>query len=91
MSNRRNSARPRRATSQPRHKPRQPYLRLPPVLPVPVRTRRDGWTAERQARCILLLAQGGCVRKAAQALGLSRESAYRLRQGNASHAAGLHG
>ncbi|WP_121118407.1 hypothetical protein [Croceibacterium ferulae] len=91
MSNRRNTARPRRATSRPRHKPWQPYLRLPPFLPVPTRTRRDGWTAERQAGCITLLAQGGCVRKAAQQLGLSRESTYRLRHGDASRAARLHG
>jgi len=80
MSNRRNTARLRRATSRPGHKPWQPYLRLPPFLPVPVRSRRDGWTPERQARFIGLLAQGGCVRSATQALGLSRESAYRLRR-----------
>ncbi|WP_161792421.1 hypothetical protein [Croceibacterium mercuriale] len=58
---------------------------------MPVRTRRDGWTAERQARFITLLAQGGCVRSAAQVLGLSRESAWRLRHSDARHAARLHG
>jgi len=72
MSNRRNTPR--------RRKPMQPYLRLPAFLPVPLRARRDGWTPARQARFIGLLAQTGCVRKAAQMLGLSRESAYRLRR-----------
>jgi len=76
MSNRCNSPRPRR----PRHKPWAAYLKLPPFLPVPLRTRRDGWTPARQAKFIGLLAQTGCVRKAAQLLGLSRESAYRLRK-----------
>jgi len=72
MSNRRNNPR--------RRKPMQPYLRLPAFLPVPLRARRDGWTPARQARFIGLLAQTGCVRKAAQMIGLSRESAYRLRR-----------
>jgi len=73
MSNRRN-------TSPRRRKPWQPYLRLPAFLPVPLRARRDGWTPRRQARFIGLLAQTGCVRTAARMLGLSRESAYRLRR-----------
>jgi hypothetical protein len=74
MSNRRNS------TKRPRHKPWAAYLKLPPFLPVPLRARRDGWTPDRQARFIALLAQTACVRKAAQLLGLTRESAYRLRK-----------
>lgn len=73
MSNRRN-------TSPRRRKPMQSYLRLPAFLPVPLRSRRDGWTPARQARFIGLLAQTGCVRTAAQLVGLSRESAYRLRR-----------
>jgi len=72
MSNRRNS--------RPTRKPWQPYLRLPAFLPVPLRIRRDGWTPMRQARFIGFLAQTGCVRKAAQLVGLTRESAYRLRK-----------
>ncbi|WP_052207963.1 hypothetical protein [Croceibacterium mercuriale] len=72
MSNRRTTAR--------RRKPMQRYLRLPAFLPVPLRARRDGWTPARQARFIGLLAQTGCVRKAAHMIGLSRESAYRLRR-----------
>ncbi|WP_052208472.1 hypothetical protein [Croceibacterium mercuriale] len=74
MSNRRNS------TKRPRHKPWAPYLKLPAFLPVPLRTRKDGWTPARQARFIALLAETACVRKAAQLLGLTRESAYRLRK-----------
>ncbi|WP_121115226.1 hypothetical protein [Croceibacterium ferulae] len=74
MSNRRNSSK------RPRHKPWAPYLKLPAFLPVPLRTRRDGWTPARQARFIALLAETACVRKAAQLLGLTRESAYRLRK-----------
>ncbi|WP_052208622.1 hypothetical protein [Croceibacterium mercuriale] len=61
-------------------RPWQPYLKVPPFLPVPLRTRRDGWTPARQARFIALLVRHACVRTAAAALGLSRESAYRLRR-----------
>jgi hypothetical protein len=56
------------------------YARVPPFLPVPVRARADGWTAERQARLIGLLAQTGSVAEAARRVGMSRESAHRLRQ-----------
>ena len=74
MSNRRD------ASKRPRHKPWASYLKLPPFLPVPLRTRKDGWTPARQARFIALLAETACVRKAAQLVGLTRESAYRLRK-----------
>ena len=82
MSNRRNiKQRPRKPASQrPARTPWTRWLKLPPFLPVPLRTRRDGWTPARQARFIGLLVQLGCVRRAAAALGLSRESAYRLRR-----------
>jgi hypothetical protein len=68
-------------------------LRLPPRLaailedlpleelaftPVPVKPRRDGWTPERQLAFILRLALLGGVAAAAKAVGMSRESAYRL-------------
>ena len=56
------------------------YARVPPFLPVPLRTRTDGWTPERQARFIGLLAQTGSVAEAARAAGMSRESAWRLRR-----------
>lgn len=61
--------------------PRWPaYVRIPEFLPVPVRTRRDGWTAVRQGEFIGWLAQTGSVAEAAAFVGRSRESAYRLRQ-----------
>jgi hypothetical protein len=79
-------------------------LRLPPRLeaaledlpvgelafqPVPGGSRRDGWTAARQVAFILRLALIGGVASAARAVGMSRESAYRLRgrPGAASFAA----
>jgi len=69
-------------------------LRLPPRLaailedlpleelafaPVPLKPRRDGWTPARQLAFILRLALLGGVAAAARAVGMSRESAYRLR------------
>jgi hypothetical protein len=65
------------------------WKRVPPFVPVPLRTRRDGWTAERQGRFIGWLAQTGSVAAAAQRVGCSRETAYRLRrrQGAESFAA----
>lgn len=45
----------------------------------PRRTRRDGWTAERQLRFLHALAQTRSLTKAAAMVGMSRESAHRLR------------
>ena len=58
-------------------------------VPVPVKPRRDGWTPARQLAFILRLALLGGVAAAAKAVGMSRESAYRLREhpGAASFAA----
>ena len=56
------------------------YARVPPFLPVPLRTRTDGWTPERQARFIGLLAETGSVAEAARRVGMGRESAWRLRR-----------
>jgi hypothetical protein len=56
------------------------YKRVPPFLPVPLRGRADGWTVERQGRFIGLLAQTGSVAEAAREVGMSRESAWRLRR-----------
>ncbi len=49
---------------------------------VPVRrvARRDGWTEEKQRRFIEVLADTGQVGLAVKEVGLSRESAYRLRR-----------
>lgn len=55
------------------------YARVPPFLPVPVRARADGWTAERQGRFVGLLAETGCVAAAARGVGMSRIAAYQLR------------
>lgn len=48
--------------------------------PVPGRTRRDGWTPERQHRFIQALAAMGVVAAAARAVGKSGTSAYKLRE-----------
>jgi hypothetical protein len=47
--------------------------------PVPLKARRDGWTLERQQGFIHRLALCGCPGTAAAGVGMSRESAYRLR------------
>ena len=59
----------------------RPYrrLRVPPFYPVPVRARRDGWTVERQADFLGLLAECGSVIGACEQVEMSRKSAYRLR------------
>jgi hypothetical protein len=54
-------------------------LRVPAFYPVPTRTRRDGWTIERQADFLGMLAETGSVIGACEAVGMSRKSAYRLR------------
>ena len=58
----------------PRRRPR-----IPAFAPVPTRTRRDGWTPARQAQFIGALAETGSVAAAAARVGMSRESAWRLR------------
>ncbi len=61
----------------PNHKRR----RRPPFFhPVPLRVRRDGWTVDRQCAFLGHLYLTGCVATAARAVGMSRMSAYRLRQ-----------
>lgn len=57
--------------------PRRP--RPPAFVPVPTRARADGWTPERQAGFLGALAETGSVSAAARRVGLSRETAYRLR------------
>jgi hypothetical protein len=48
--------------------------------PVPVRPRHDGWTIERQTAFIKKLADCGSVSAACKYVGMSRESARRLRR-----------
>ena len=61
----------------PRHARRMP--RVPPFCPVPTRTRRDGWTVQRQTDFLGMLAETGSVMGACEAVGMSRKSAYALR------------
>src|SRR3954452_8688053 len=49
-----------------------------PATPT-ARIRRDGWTAERQLHFLCTLARMRSISAAAAAAGMSRESAYRLR------------
>jgi hypothetical protein len=54
---------------------------LVPDYPVaPVRPRLDGWTVDRQRAFLEALADTGCVTPAARSVGMSPESAYRLRR-----------
>lgn len=48
--------------------------------PVPVRARRDGWTPEKQREFIEALADTGLVREAAARVGMTEQSASRLRR-----------
>jgi hypothetical protein len=49
------------------------------------RIRRDGWTTDRQVKFIIALNKTRSVTRAAAVAGMSRESAYRLRD-RAGHA-----
>ena len=54
---------------------------LPEFTPVPLsRSRRDGWTVERQRAFIAALARTGVVAAAARAVGMGVTSAYNLRR-----------
>ena len=44
-----------------------------------LKIRRDGWTPERQLRFLQVLSHSRSVTRAAAAVGMSRESAHRLR------------
>ena len=59
--------------------PRTPAKSIPPFHAVPMRVRADGWTPLRQAEFIGHLAETRSVAKAARAVGMARETAYRLR------------
>lgn len=65
--------------SPPARPPRRKAPRVPPFYPVPTRVRRDGWTIARQAEFLGMLAETGSVLGACEAVGMSRNSAYRLR------------
>ena len=52
----------------------------PGFTPVPVRARHDGWTPGRQFAYIVELAEHGHAGRAAQAVGMTEQSACRLRR-----------
>ena len=47
--------------------------------PIPLKARHDGWTGARQIRFIEVLAATKSISKACSAVGMSRASAYKLR------------
>lgn len=61
------------------------YKRIPDFVPVPVRSRHDGWTPVRQGEFVGWLAQSGSVAEAAVFVGCSRASAYALRRRAGAH------
>ena len=54
--------------------------RIPAFHPVPLSPRSDGWTHERQAHFIGVLAETRSVLAACRRISMGRESAYRLRK-----------
>ncbi len=52
---------------------------LADYTPVPLRARRNGWTAERQRIFLAALAETGCVSQACLEAGITARSAHRLR------------
>jgi len=56
------------------------WQRVPPFLPVPLRSRANGWSEDKQAAFIGHLAETGSVAEAARRVGMSRMAAYRLRR-----------
>jgi DNA-binding phage protein len=65
----------------PPQKHRRPdHRRVPAFLPVPLRTRADGWTPARQAAFLGALAETRSVSAAARKVRMARETAYRLRK-----------
>jgi hypothetical protein len=65
-----NSTPPRSSTASPSRRIRRAC---------PEQCRRDGWTTDRQVKFIIALNKTRSVTRAAAAAGMSRESAYRLR------------
>lgn len=58
----------------------EPPAHPPEFTPVPVRYRADGWTPERQYGYLVALAGCGCAKRAAEAVGMTEQSANRLRR-----------
>ena len=53
---------------------------LAPFEPVALKPRHDGWTAEKQIAFLETLAETACVEQACRRVGMTRQSAYRLRR-----------
>ena len=53
---------------------------LIPFTPAAASARHDGWTAEKQIAFIEALAETACVEEACRRVGMSANSAYRLRR-----------
>jgi hypothetical protein len=66
--------------SPPIVRPRRRLPRVPPFYPVPLRTMHNGWTVTRQAHFLGWLAETGSVSAACARVGMSRNSAYKLRR-----------
>lgn len=66
--------------SHPIVRPRRRLPRVPAFYPVPLRVTRTGWTTERQANFLGWLAETGSVSTASARVGMSRNSAYKLRK-----------
>jgi len=66
--------------SPPIVRPRRRLPRVPPFYPVPVRVTRNGWIPQRQAHFLGWLAETGSVSAACARVGMSRNSAYKLRK-----------
>ena len=64
------------------HSPRRdaPAGALFPFTPVRLRYREDGWTPDRQRRYVSLLAATGHAGKAARGVGMTEQSAAKLRR-----------
>ena len=64
---------------KPRTSPARPSRAKPAFTPATTRARHDGWTPVRQTGFVEALAESGCVREASASIGISVQSAYRLR------------
>ena len=69
---------PAPAAAETRAPPADTEPLMPAFAPVPVKPRRDGWTAQRQRQFVEVLAETGCVVTASRETGMSARSAYRL-------------
>ena len=61
-------------------RPRRRLPRVPAFYPVPLRVTCTGWTMQRQADFLGHLAETGSVSAACARVGMSRNSAYKLRK-----------